>query len=132
MIEQQTKTQYQNQCCLSMKNRPAAFLLLLVLSSSPEPLSAQNLLYKVAAMNAIEVPGNDADKKTWQAWIEAHTNTTNKGEDDFGLSRIAQHLGESQTQALALYWEGAARESDKGDVEGAIKLYRRAFKLWPA
>jgi hypothetical protein len=50
-------------------------------------------------MSALTVPGSDADQETWRVWVEAHSNTTNKGEEDFGLSRIAQHLGEAQTQA---------------------------------
>lgn len=75
---------------------------------------------------------SNASKEEWRVWIASHSDTTNLGEDDFGLSRIAKSLGGSRMQALTLYWEGAARENDEGDVEGAIKLYRRAFKLWPA
>jgi hypothetical protein len=74
----------------------------------------------------------DGDREGWKEWLTAHTNTTNIGEDDFGLARIARELGEAQSQAVSLYWEGAAKEGDEGDVEGAIRLYRRAFKLWPA
>lgn len=84
-------------------------------------------------MNALAVvPGIDATKETWKIWLQTHINTTNKGEDDFGLSRIAQYLGGDRMKALDIYWEGAEKESVDGDVDGAIKLYRRAYKLWPA
>jgi hypothetical protein len=80
----------------------------------------------------VEVPGDGASKEEWRDWVHRHSDTTYTGEDDFGLSRIAKHLGEIQTEALRVYWEGAAKEGEEGDVEGAIRLYRRAYKLWPA
>ena len=49
--------------------------------------------------------------------------------EDFGLAAIASCLG--REAALSRYWEGASLESS-GDVDGAIKLYRQAFKMWPA
>ena len=82
-------------------------------------------------MSTLDVPGSDASKETWKQWVHSHINTTNKGEDDFGLSRIAQHLGGSRMQGLSLYWDGAEKENG-GDVDGGIKLYRQAYKLWPA
>lgn len=48
--------------------------------------------------------------------------------NDFGLSKIAAHFGKSS--ALDTYYEGSSKESS-GDVDGAIVLYRRAFRLWP-
>jgi hypothetical protein len=48
---------------------------------------------------------------------------------DFELSKIASHLG--KTDALRLYWEGAAVEAT-GDVNSAISLYKRAYRMWPA
>ena len=48
--------------------------------------------------------------------------------NDFGLYKIAQHFG--KTSALDIYYEGSQRELS-GDVDGAIILYRRAFRLWP-
>jgi hypothetical protein len=77
-----------------------------------------------------ELPSNCASKSVWHAWLDAHTNT-DRGEADFGLSRIAHHLGEAQTQGLFLYREGAVKEADE-DMTGATLLYRKAFKLWPA
>lgn len=50
-------------------------------------------------------------------------------ENDFGLTRIAEHLG--KTEALLYYREGAAKEAD-GDINGAIVLYKRAYRIWPA
>lgn len=47
---------------------------------------------------------------------------------DFGLSEIAAHFG--KTSALETYYEGSWKESS-GDVEGAIALYRRAYRMWP-
>ncbi len=47
---------------------------------------------------------------------------------DFGLSEIAAHLG--KTSALETYYEGSLMESS-GDVQGAIALYRRAYRMWP-
>jgi hypothetical protein len=49
--------------------------------------------------------------------------------NDFGLSRIASQLGKSE--ALKLYWDGAAKE-EEGDAIGAVALYKRAFRIWPA
>jgi hypothetical protein len=49
--------------------------------------------------------------------------------DDYGLSKIAAHLGNGE--AVALYWEGAAKEQI-GDIPGAMSLYRRAYRIWPA
>mmetsp|Transcript_13683 Transcript_13683/g.25476 ORF Transcript_13683/g.25476 Transcript_13683/m.25476 type:complete len:322 (+) Transcript_13683:134-1099(+) len=83
-------------------------------------------------MYTSQVPNDNASKEEWQAWIQAHSNTTYKGDDDFGLSRIARCLGDVQMEALRVYWEGAAKEGEEGDVEAAIKLYRRSFKMWPA
>lgn len=48
--------------------------------------------------------------------------------NDFGLSDIAAHLG--KTTALEIYFEGSQKESF-GDINGAIALYRRAYRLWP-
>ena len=50
-------------------------------------------------------------------------------DSDFGLAMIAEKLGKSS--ALSLYWEGAAEEN-KGNIDGAISFYRRAFRLWPS
>jgi hypothetical protein len=83
-------------------------------------------------MSAFEIPCSDASKDVWKEWISVNSDTINKGEEDFGLARIAKHLGETQSEALRLYWDGAEKESSEGDVDGAIKLYRRAFKMWPA
>ena len=57
-------------------------------------------------------------------------STCNTRQDfDFGLSLIANFL--DKEESLALYWSGAAEEN-KGNVDGAIKIYKRAFKQWPA
>ena len=69
-------------------------------------------------------------KEDWVKWLDTHTNHS-PGEEDFGLARIAKQLGDKQTNAVMCYWEGAARESE-GDVDEAIKLYRKAYKMWPA
>lgn len=49
--------------------------------------------------------------------------------DDYGLYKIAEHLG--KCQAVALYWKGAEKE-EIGDIPGAMSLYQRAFRIWPA
>lgn len=51
------------------------------------------------------------------------------GKEDFGLSKIANYLGKND--ALALYWEAADRENE-GNIDGAIRLYKQAFRKWPA
>jgi hypothetical protein len=48
---------------------------------------------------------------------------------DFGLAKIAEHFGKQE--AVALFREAAALE-EADDIDGSIKLYRRAFKLWDA
>jgi hypothetical protein len=48
---------------------------------------------------------------------------------DFGLGAIAAHFGKSE--ALLTYQEGQVFECD-GDFPAAVKLYKRAFRLWPA
>eukprot|EP00601_Ochromonadales_sp_CCMP2298_P026264 CAMPEP_0173274952 /NCGR_PEP_ID=MMETSP1143-20121109/2718_1 /TAXON_ID=483371 /ORGANISM="non described non described, Strain CCMP2298" /LENGTH=156 /DNA_ID=CAMNT_0014211805 /DNA_START=111 /DNA_END=578 /DNA_ORIENTATION=- len=64
-----------------------------------------------------------------EAWLSSNTNSHSLIPDDFGLVTIAEHFGKSE--ALARYWEGAAKE-EGGDVAGAIALYKKAFRLWPA
>jgi hypothetical protein len=45
------------------------------------------------------------------------------------LFRIAERLGKAD--AVSFYREGAVRETD-GNVAGAIVLYKKAFRIWPA
>jgi hypothetical protein len=51
--------------------------------------------------------------------------------DDYGLFQIAAHLGSGEAQAVELYWQGAAKEQI-GDIAGAMSLYQRAYRIWPA
>jgi len=76
----------------------------------------------------VTAPADD-EVTDWRNWLENHTNSTTNLEDDFGLSRIATHLGK-QT-AVDVYWEGVEMEQE-GKVDDAIKLYRRAYRIWPA
>jgi hypothetical protein len=46
----------------------------------------------------------------------------------FGLKAIAEHFG--KTTALELFNDGGGLESG-GDVDGAIRLYKKAFRMWP-
>jgi hypothetical protein len=68
-----------------------------------------------------------------EKWITAITEGTSECTvpDDYGLYHIAEHLGTSQTTAVTLYWQGAEKEQT-GDISGAMKLYQRAYKTWPA
>jgi hypothetical protein len=49
--------------------------------------------------------------------------------NDFGLAKIAAYFGKSE--ALDTYYRGSILESE-GNVDGAIKLYSKAYKMWPA
>lgn len=64
-------------------------------------------------------------------WIESNFDDKRqiKLDPDYGLSAIALYLG--QSDALSLYWSGAALEC-RGEVDEAIRLYKRAFLKWPA
>lgn len=65
----------------------------------------------------------------WSDWLAVHFAASSKVDDDFGLSKIAAHFGKQG--AVDMYWEGARKE-ETGDVDGAIALYKRAFRAWPA
>jgi len=69
------------------------------------------------------------DDVHWRAWLSVNIDTHKVVDDDYGLMRIAQHLGKET--ALELYWQGVQQE-ENNDVDGAITAYKRAFKLWPA
>jgi hypothetical protein len=73
------------------------------------------------------------DEKEAEDWITAITEGTSTCTvpDDYGLSKIAEHLGTSQAVAVALYWQGAAAEQT-GDISGAMSLYQKAYRIWPA
>jgi hypothetical protein len=77
--------------------------------------------------------GTDEEEDESEKWITAITEGTSACSvpDDYGLYNIAEHLGTSQTSAVTLYWEGAEKEQ-MGDIHGAMKLYQRAYKTWPA
>jgi hypothetical protein len=74
--------------------------------------------------------GIDAEEKV-EDYITAITagTSTCTVPDDYGLSKIAAHLGNGE--AVTLYWEGAAKEQI-GDIPGAMSLYKRAYRIWPA
>jgi hypothetical protein len=69
------------------------------------------------------------DVANWSQWIATNTEEEYTLEEDFGLAKIAEHFGKKD--AVDLYWAGAAKE-EGGDVDGAISLYKRAFRQWPA
>jgi len=69
------------------------------------------------------------DMELWRTWLEANTNRAPAESCDYGLSRIATHLGKQR--AVDLYFDGVAKEND-GDVDNGIKLYKQAFRQWPA
>lgn len=75
------------------------------------------------------LPADESEVTDWAVWLANHTDSTTSLDEDFGLGRIAACLG--KTDALQMYWDGVALEGD-GDVEGAIRLYRRAYRMWPA
>lgn len=72
---------------------------------------------------------SDHSNEYWTKFIATNTITKSKTEKDFGLSRIAKLFGKEES--LQLYWEGANLETN-GDVDGAISLYKRAFRIWPS
>lgn len=64
------------------------------------------------------------------SWVlNEQCSSESKTPADYGLARIAEHFGKGD--AVKLYWEGAAKE-ELGDIDGAISLYRRAYRMWPA
>ena len=71
------------------------------------------------------------EEENVEEWIIAITEGTRISTvpEDYGLCKIAEHLGKSQ--AVALYWKGAAKE-EIGDIPGAMSLYQRAYRIWPA
>jgi hypothetical protein len=64
-----------------------------------------------------------------RAWLQQNIGLGLCVDPDYGLAEIASYFGKSE--ALNFYWQGSEKENS-GDVAGAISLYRRAFKLWPA
>ena len=62
-------------------------------------------------------------------WLRKHTADISLVPLDFGISKIAEYFG--KCEALAQYWEGASKEN-QGDIDGAIELYKRAFRSWPS
>jgi hypothetical protein len=48
---------------------------------------------------------------------------------DAGLAQIAKHFGKEEAVKV---WREASATEEAGDIEAAIKLYRRAFKMWDA
>lgn len=73
------------------------------------------------------------DEEESEKWVTAITEGTSACTvpDDYGLYKIAEHLGTRQTVAVTFYWEGAEREQ-MGDISGAMKLYQRAYRTWAA
>jgi hypothetical protein len=76
---------------------------------------------------------NETDDKEAENWVNNIVEGTSDCTvpDDYGLYNIAEHLGTSQTLAVTTYWQGAEKEQT-GDISGAMKLYQRAYKTWPA
>ena len=68
-------------------------------------------------------------KEEWCTWLSLNTSRKQAPFCDYGLAVIAEHLGKSS--AVDFYFEGVAKEN-VSDVNGAISLYRKAFKVWPA
>ena len=81
-------------------------------------------------MQQIIMNAEECNQKTedWVKAIAAGTVTCNVPVD-YGLAKIAQHVGKSD--ALGMYWEGAAKE-ELGDIRGAMSLYQKAYRIWPA
>ena len=62
--------------------------------------------------------------------------------EDYGLQCIAEYLDtlflsattttkkSKRVEALTLYWQGTELEANN-DINGAIKLYKRSYRLWP-
>jgi hypothetical protein len=77
--------------------------------------------------------GTNEEEAESENWITAITEGTSTCTvpDDYGLYNIAEHLGTSQTTAVTLYWQGAEKEQ-MGAISGAMRLYQRAYKTWPA
>ena len=65
----------------------------------------------------------------WTSWIAAHTASTCAIPPDYGLADVATFLGKQEALQLAL--DGAEIEAT-GDYPGAVKLYKAAYRLWPA
>jgi hypothetical protein len=74
---------------------------------------------------------DDEEEERTHVWITAIIEGTNlcTVPNDYGLSEIADHVGKSD--AVALYWEGAQKEENQ-DIPGAMLLYQRAYRIWPA
>ena len=65
----------------------------------------------------------------WRNWLTTSIDSDKVLDDDFGLSRIAAFFGKDE--AVAIYWEACDKETN-GDIDGAIKLYKKSFRMWPA
>jgi hypothetical protein len=74
-----------------------------------------------------EVRGEESEEA--DNWIATHLSNVGSVDSDFGLHYIAKHLGRSD--ALELYWQGARLE-ELCDFNGAITMYKRAYRMWPA
>ena len=75
----------------------------------------------------IVAPSNEY-VEDWNQWLKDNTAQSCNIDEDYGLSKIAKYFGKGE--AIQSYWDGAACESS-GDVDSAIALYKRAFRLWP-
>jgi hypothetical protein len=67
----------------------------------------------------------------WCYWLRSNINCDKIASPDYGLSEIAKFFGEEQEEGLRAYWQGSVLEQ-AGELEEAIKCYKRAFKKWPA
>lgn len=65
----------------------------------------------------------------WGTWLSVNIDSTKVVDEDYGLAKIAAYLGKSE--ALELYWQGMQKE-DGNDVNSAISIYKKAFRMWPA
>ena len=71
----------------------------------------------------------EAEEEKWREWLKWNIDSMKVVDNDFGLSRIASFFGKQE--AVVLYWKGSDLEN-AGDVDGAIKYYKQAFRQWPA
>jgi len=74
-------------------------------------------------------PLQDDEYIKWQKWLSVNIDSHKVVDDDYGLLKIARHLGKEK--AVELYWQGVQKEGNN-DVSGAIASYKHSYRLWPA
>jgi hypothetical protein len=96
--------------------------------AAPSPTTVESGISR--ATDTDDKHDNELEAENWITAITEGTSACTVP-NDYGLGKIAAHLGTSQTTAVTLYWQGAMSEQ-MGDIAGAMSLYQKAYRTWPA